>query len=129
MLSCYCPDFDDTNHSSWSYYPSIDFKIFDKTRRKRCCSCHELIDLQSLCLEFGRSRSIHTEVEEKIYGEDGEVPLADWYMCEDCGEIYLNLDALGFCVDISLDMREELKEYQQEYAGERWTKFKEDCAA
>jgi hypothetical protein len=33
-------------------------------------------------------------------------------MCERCGEIFLNLSDIGYCLDIMDDMRENLKEYQ-----------------
>lgn len=108
MLSCSC-DYDD--EPIWHYYSADDFKKFDKNKRKRCCSCKKLIDKESLCLEFERFRYPRTDIEERIY--TCEIPLASFFMCERCGEIYLNLEAIGFCISIEDDMEECLSEYHQ----------------
>jgi hypothetical protein len=34
-------------------------------------------------------------------------------MCEECGEIFLNLDALGYCLFIGDHMQGLLKDYQE----------------
>ena len=39
--------------------------------------------------------------------------MASWFACEDCGEIYLNLEELGYCVDISENMNDLLAEYRE----------------
>lgn len=122
MLTCSCPDWDESEE--WCYTAPSDFTVFSKKRRKRCCSCHELINKGADCLKFYRDRYAHSETEERIYGEGEPIAITPWYMCEACGEIFLNLNALGFCVDIACDMKRELEEYQQEYAGDAWEKFK-----
>jgi hypothetical protein len=60
---------------------------------------------------FARWRYPTHEVEERIYGDGGEVPLATWFMCEDCTGLYWALSELGFCFDIEDDMRKLVKEY------------------
>lgn len=50
-------------------------------------------------------------IEEKIYGCQGEVPLATWYMCERCGGLFMALEELGFCVDVGDNMIALAKEY------------------
>ena len=122
-LSCSCPGYDDF---AWYYSYNPEFSSLKTTRRKRCCSCKDLIDLGSDVLEFGRSREPRTEIEERIFGDGDTVEMASWYMCEDCGEIFFNLENVGFCVDIQDDMRENLKEYQREYAHPAWQSFKEE---
>ena len=104
MLSCDCGyEFD------W-YYQCIEaFVPLQGERRKRCSSCKELINIGSLCLGFYRERSSRHIVEERIYGD--MVPLAPYYLCEKCGEIFLNLKAAGYCMDIEKNMNEYLKEY------------------
>ena len=114
MLSCSCPDWEfDDEWEGWLYYGPSDFSVFDKKRRKRCCSCKELIDIDSLCLEFGRTRYPRTEIEDRIYGEGNEIEIASYFMCDKCGEQYLNLEALGYCIDITDNMFDLLEEYQE----------------
>jgi len=111
MLSCSCGEWDG---DGWTYTSYGDFSTLNTKRRRRCCSCKELIDVGSLCLEFERYRYPNNEIEIRIYGDDAaEVYLASWYMCENCSEIYLNLDALGYCLEINLNMNDYLKEYQE----------------
>lgn len=104
MLSCSCDDYFDT----W-YYPPDDFSKFDRKRRKRCVSCKELIDIGSDCIEFEMFCSPRSDIEESIWGD--EVPMASKYMCEKCGEIFLNLSALGYCITIGNNIKEDLEDY------------------
>jgi hypothetical protein len=105
MLSCSCGDY---NHE-WYYYSPDDFIQLKTSKRKRCYSCGELINIGSDCVEFERFREPYGWVEEKIYGD--EVPLAPKYMCFECGSIFLNLNDLGYCITIGGHMKEELYEY------------------
>lgn len=109
MLSCLCGE---DNGEGWVYKHPDDFTTLQTSKRKRCCSCKELIDIGSTCLEFTRSRYASTEIEVKIYGDD-EIDIASWWMCEKCGEIYLNLSAAEFCLDIEYPMQEYLEEYHE----------------
>lgn len=43
-------------------------------------------------------------------------------MCEQCGEIFLNLNALDFCIDIEKNMNTLMQEYQTKYAHPSWIK-------
>lgn len=105
MLSCSC-DFDSA--AEWYYIPQ-KFGKFSRKRRKRCCSCDHLISNGDICLTFDRHRYPLTDIEEKICGD--EVPLADWFMCEKCGETFLNLSDLGFCIELGSEMAELLSDY------------------
>jgi len=107
-LSCECPwggDFD------WYYEVADDFKVLSTPRRRRCCSCKTPIIQGELCLEFERYREPRCEVEENIYGD--QVYLASWYMCEKCGEQFLNLNAYGYCTDIGENMLDLLQEHRE----------------
>ena len=111
MLSCSCMEYDPEYHKfaweggdRWLNYPN--------KRGKRCCSCQKMIKEGDECLAFNRYRATISEVECNIYGEDGFINLAKWYMCEKCGEIFQNLDDLGFCLSIDDDMNECLEEYK-----------------
>jgi len=100
MLSCYC----DCDDSEWYYIPASDFKPFPVGRRKRCCSCKDLINILEPCIELFRF--------ENLSGDDGEIE--SWFLCENCGEIYLNLDAIGYCYYAGDDLRENLRDYWEE---------------
>jgi len=114
MLSCSIPDVDDAD---WFFSTPIDFIRLETGRRKRCRSCNVLIELGACCIKFERFRYPVTDIEEKIYGEDGEIELGTYYHCEKCGEQYFNLDALGFCLDPEDNMLDCLKEYKSDYLG------------
>lgn len=112
-LSCSCSEWD----GGWYYVISSepDFQKLNTTRRKRCCSCKELIDIGAESLEFPRYRCPVTDVEEKILGD--EINIASWFMCEKCGEQYLNLEALGYCININENMFDLLEEYKEMQRG------------
>lgn len=112
-LSCKC-DLEPAP-GSWISYQPDDFEPLRTKMRKRCESCNELIDIGALVLKFRVVKIPEYEVEIDIYGEDGEVPRAPRYLCEKCGEIFFNLDELGFCIWVSQDMRDLLREYQETY--------------
>jgi len=107
-LSCSCGDWDG---EGWAFeYPS-DFVKLETSRRKRCKSCGELIDIGAECVHFRRFRAPKSIVEVNIYGECGEIALAPWYQCKKCGEIYMNLEAAGYCLQPDEDMQEAISEY------------------
>ena len=106
MLSCTC---DHHYGEGWHYYPPHDFSRLESKKRKRCCSCGHLIDKMAECLSFRRCRTTESDIEERIYG--GEVPLSPWFMCEQCGEIYLNLSEIGYCINLNDNMNDLLIEY------------------
>lgn len=103
----YCPEPGDT-----IWYPPADYSTLSTTRRKRCCSCKELIDVGALVAEFPRYKVPEWDIEERIYGEDGEIPRASFHMCESCADIYFSIKELDYCFD-DWDMRAVLKEYHQ----------------
>jgi len=52
-----------------------------------------------------------TDIECRIYGEDGEIPLASAYMCERCADLYFSLEELGYCVQPWEDQRDLVRDY------------------
>ena len=112
MLSCSCPDYGEL---SWYFYPPEDFVTFQMKRRRRCSSCNELINHGNLCLQFVRFRDPKSDIEERICGT--EVPMSPLHMCEKCGDQFMNLDALGFCVNPEENMFDLLKEYRENYGS------------
>ena len=109
MLSCDCSD--EWSGEGWCWFVPYDFTIYNKKRGKRCCSCKKIIiHKDDTCVEFTRMREPYTEIEEKISGE--EIDIASLFMCERCGEIFLNLTEIGYCLDITGDsMETNLKKY------------------
>ena len=129
-LSCSCdydyePEFGMWNIKYWEENYEMDFEPLKTSKRKRCCSCKKLIDIGSLCIRFPRVRYPNNEIEAKIVGlspdpyewEDPTIDMSAIYQCEKCGEIYLNLDSVGFeCIYPTENMPKMLKDYQVEYA-------------
>lgn len=104
MLSCSCGSM-----MTWFLAPD-DFSTLKTKRRRRCWSCEKFIEIGSECLEMERFRCADSDIEERIYG--GEVPLATKYLCEKCGEIYLNLSDLGYCLSLGKGaMQEAIEDY------------------
>lgn len=109
MLSCSCPETD--GPGCWWCFPSDDFIRLDTKRRQRCSSCNELINVGDECLKFERERAAYDELEEEERGS--EIAMAPLWMCEKCGEIFLNLDDAGYCLNPTDDMRDVLAEYHE----------------
>lgn len=106
-LSCSCPSADDLEQ--WWFCPG-DYSVLTARRSRRCQSCGELIRPGDLVAKFERERIAQWGVEERIWG-DAAIPMAPWYHCERCADLYFSLEELGFCVDPNDDMRELVKEY------------------
>jgi hypothetical protein len=110
-LMCGCDSDWYPEPGDWTWGASKDYAPLSAKRRKRCCSCNELIDVGALSIEFCRVRIPDTDIEVRIYGEDGEIPIASNWMCEKCGDLYLSLEAIGYCMNPRDDMGELLKEH------------------
>jgi hypothetical protein len=95
-ISCDCGggDYD------WYYNAPTEYSKLEANRRQRCYSCRELIDLGADVGKFSNWRTPKWDVEIEIYGEDGEIPMADTYMCETCTGLYWAVTELGFCVSL-----------------------------
>jgi len=111
-LSCDCG----YNDFEWFYCGPDDYTLLDTSRRQRCYSCKELIGLGYPVLVFQRYREPKDEIEDRIYGEGGEIALANYYMCEECGDLYWSLVELGFCISFNGESMQELvRQYNEEY--------------
>lgn len=112
-LSCGCHnDFDPSGVDDWwEYNPDAEdvFPAYRK-RRARCKSCHKLVGPGDEVLIFSRYRHAKEGVEEKIHS-DNPIEIAPWFHCSRCAEIFLSLEALGYCVAPEDDMEESLREY------------------
>ncbi|RKZ91777.1 MAG: hypothetical protein DRQ43_09760 [Gammaproteobacteria bacterium] len=119
-LSCGC-DFDASDFDTW-WQDYSEFKPLQTKRSRKCCSCSSKIEVGAETMEFYRFRHSRGEIEERIYGDDGEVPLASSFMCEECAGLYLALEELGYnCLDITYPMKSYIAEYNEmREEDEKW---------
>ena len=117
-LSCDCDIDWDPDPGDW-YWNSVprDYKTFEFKRRKRCCSCDELIGIGALTTEHTRVKTPGSDVEINIYGEDGEIAIASDWMCEKCSDLFLSLVELGYCVNPRDKMTELVEEHAREHSA------------
>jgi len=116
MCECdtdFCPEPGD-----WYWYSSPkDYSVLPFKKRRKCCSCDELIDVNGVATKHDRVKVPDTDIEISIYGEDGEIPIAADWMCERCSDLYFSLSELGYCVSPRDDMRELTKDYAAEHTA------------
>lgn len=124
-LSCSC-DYDyDFEPGDWCYDHSaeLDFVQLDAGRAQKCCSCGKLIRVGEICIKYSRYRYPYDDIESRIkcscdlddvFCDEPTIRIADHYHCEWCGEMYLNLTALGYeCLWPGENMRGALAEYHE----------------
>lgn len=109
-LSCGCNYDTDDFDSYW--WPAEDFTTCDRKRRTKCHSCAAVIAPGDECVCIRRTRGPKNDIEERIYGcESDAIALGPWWFCRHCGEIMLNLEAYGYCVDYTESMDAQLREH------------------
>lgn len=109
-LTCECYEYDG---DGWYWNGPVE-TTYKPWRGRRCCSCGSMVRTGDTGVMFPRYRAPRDDIEERIHGD--EVPLASWWMCEECGDLFWSLDALGFCVNIGEEtMRELTREYAETY--------------
>ena len=111
-IACHC----DYDGDGWWYLPPRDYATMPALpRRKRCCSCRALIEPGATVANVSRARSPRSDIEEDIYGD--EVPLANWWLCEACADVYFSLEELGYCImlgDESGSLPQQVRNYVAE---------------
>ncbi|CAK0780928.1 hypothetical protein CCP4SC76_7640012 [Gammaproteobacteria bacterium] len=107
-LTCSCDELDGVG---WCYEPEEYYSELKTKRGRPCCSCGKPIKVGDTVVRFGRERGVRSDLEERIHGD--MVPLAPYFMCEVCGDLYYSLDDLGFCVNPRDNMRELVREYAE----------------
>jgi len=122
-LSCSCDYELEPEPGMWvhRYRDISDFKKLNTSKRKRCCSCNNLINIGAICVEYPRYRYPHNEIEARIHGDtyfdmcyEPDIKIASHYHCEKCAEIWLNLTDAGYdCLSPDENMIESLKEYHK----------------
>jgi hypothetical protein len=96
-ISCDC---DGGGDYDWYYTAPQEYSKLETSRRQRCYSCRELIDLGADVGAFPSWKVPSDDIEVEIYGEDGEIPRATKYMCETCTGLYWAVTELGFCISM-----------------------------
>lgn len=115
-LSCSCNYDDDIQDGTIYWCEMADYVPLQTKRRRRCCSCKEMINIGDLCCEVKKARTTKNEVEWKIYGEGAEILTAPAHMCERCADIANSLSELGYCDEPWEDQRKRAKEYAHEHS-------------
>ncbi len=103
-LSCECGEWDSEwdNNGEWWYIPR-DLSLLHFARKK-CSSCKKIIKVSETCLKFERAK-------DDEWGD--EVEIEPHFMCKHCGEIFLNLTDIGYCLEINANMDKDLAEYHK----------------
>lgn len=102
---------DDPSSFSFMWLHPEEFSKAPIGRRNRCRSCKKLIDVGDDCLAIQRYRVPVTDIEIRIYSEEGEISLAPHWLCEECGGLMMSLLQHGYALDYNDDMRELVKEH------------------
>lgn len=84
----------------WHYVGPPDYNTLKTKRGRRCWSCKGLIKVGDVVAKFPRYRGPNSDIEERIYGDGDDVPMATWYACETCADLYFSVTELGYCVMI-----------------------------
>jgi len=98
-LSCSCDDDGD-----WWHEPPDDYSTLDTKRCRKCASCRGRIPVGALVLKVRCWR---------YFRGDAEIAMPNRYLCERCGDLWLSLTELGFCLNLGEDMRELVRDYAE----------------
>lgn len=108
----------DTDGADWWWYQPADEAPLATKRSRKCCSCGAKVGVGETARKVRRYRPA-TEWEE-MRGLGDEVRLADWYLCETCGDLADSLAELGFCYTLGGDsLAKQIDEYRREEAAHR----------
>ena len=97
------------------WFDSPDFVSYARDRARRCANCGTRVAPGDLVVEIERYKVPEHDIECKIYGDDGRVPMATRYLCEECGGLHYSLQDLGFCNVHYSDITTAMQEYREIY--------------
>lgn len=107
----------DSDGADWWWYQPADEAPLATKRSRRCCSCGERIAVGETARKVRRYRP-PTEFEEMRGIALDDVELADWYLCEACGDVADSLSELGFCYTLGdKSLQQQIAEYRREEAA------------
>jgi len=120
-MSLFCDAGYDHDGTDWWWYQPADEAPLTTKRSRKCCSCGAKVGVGDTARKVQRFRPTSERcnyIEESIYGD--EVPLADWYLCETCGDLADSLGELGFCYSLGGEsLKDQIAEYRREEAAHR----------
>lgn len=124
-MSLFCDAGYDHDGADWWWYQPDDEAPLATKRSRKCCSCGQKVGVGETARKVRRFRPTSERcnyIEESIYGD--EVPLADWYLCETCGDLADSLGELDFCYNLGGEsLQQQIAEYRETEAAEReWQK-------
>jgi len=118
-MSLYCDASDyDTDGADWWWYQPADEALLATKRSRKCCSCGAKIGVGETARKVRRYRP--ASVWEEMRGIGDEVQIADWYLCEPCGDLAYSLSELGFCYHLGNEsLQQQIAEYRREEDAHR----------
>jgi len=122
-MSLFCETDGDYGDPDWWWYQPADEAPLATKRSRKCCSCGQKVGVGETARKVRRYRQA-TEWEE-TRGLGDEVQLADWYLCEACGDLADSIAELGFCFHLGGGerLKQQIDEYRETEAAEReWQK-------
>lgn len=115
-LTCGCDYEPSPGDICW--YPPQDYSTLPGTRKKRCASCETPITPGDIVTTFIRFKVPDSEIEDRIYGEEGEIPRASHFHCEKCADMWFSLQELGFnCLNPDENMYNVTDDYAELYGS------------
>jgi hypothetical protein len=116
-MSLFCDSGYDHDGADWWWYQPSDEAPLATKRSRKCCSCGEKVGVGDTARKVQRFRPTSERcnyIEESIYGD--EVPLADWYLCETCGDLADSLSELGFCYHLGdgESLKQQIADYRRD---------------
>ena len=114
-MSLFCSTGGDYDGCDWWWYPPADEAPLNTKRSRKCCSCGEKVGVGDTARRILRFRP-PTEFEETRGIACDEVPLADWYLCETCGDLADSLSELGFCYHLGNgeSLKQQIADYRRD---------------
>ena len=114
-MSLYCDSGYDYDDVVWWWYQPADEAPLATKRSRKCCSCKKKkISVGDVARKVQRFRPPTGFEEERGIAYD-EVQLADWYLCETCGDLSDALREVGFCYSLGdQSLKKQIREYREE---------------
>lgn len=116
-MSLFCGTDGDNDGSDWWWYQPDDEAPLATKRSRKCCSCGQKVGVGDTARKIARYRP-PTEFEETRGIACDDVPLADWYLCETCGDVADSLSELGFCYTLDESLQQQIADYRREEAAD-----------
>jgi hypothetical protein len=114
-MSLFC----ETDGADWWWYQPAEEAPLATKRSRKCCSCGEKVSVGDTARKVQRYRPA-TEWEEMRGIACDEVPMADWYLCETCGDLADSISELGFCYNLGgKSLKDQIAEYRETEAARR----------